>query len=400
MILFVVLAVIIAGVTVGISQMEPAAPVAQRDTLFFGKVERGPMLREVRGPGQLVPIDIRWVAAPLEGRVESIQLPGVAVSPDTILVELTNPEIEQSAFEAESNLHAAEADLENLRAQLSSALLNQQAQVASIDSQLQEAKLRVEADQKLYKDQIIPEINFKVSQLRADQLSKQSKIEKERYQKTEKSNQAQIAAQEARVGQFRDLYDLRRRQVESLKVRAGITGVLQEMPVQVGQRVTAGTNLARVARPDQLKAEVRIQETQAKDVTLGRKTTIDTRNGIVPGHVIRISPSSDQGQVVMDVALDGPLPPGARPNLQIDGTIEIERLSDVLFVNRPSFAAQGGKVEVFKVVNDGKQAVRVPVQFGKMSVNTAEVVSGLKIGDEIILSDTAAYDGHDRIRLQ
>lgn len=400
MILFAVLAVVIAGVTVGIAQLEPAAPVLDKNSLFMGKVERGPMLREVRGAGQLVPVDIRWISAPLEGRIESIPaLPGVSVSPDTILVELSNPEIEQNAYEAESNLHAAEADLQNLRAQLSSALLNQQAQMAAADSQAEQAKLQVEADQKLYKDQIIPELTLKLSRLRADQLGKQSKIEKERFKKSQSSNQAQIAAQEARVSQFRALYELRRRQVESLKVRAGIPSVLQELPVQVGQRVPAGTNLARVARPELLKAEVRIQETQAKDVTVGRKVSIDTRNGIVPGHVIRVSPSSQDGQVTMDVALDGPLPPGARPNLQIDGTIEIERLPDVLFVGRPSFAQQGGKVEVFKIVKGGKEAIRVPVQFGKMSVNTAQVLSGLSVGDEIILSDTAQVDGSNRVRL-
>lgn len=400
MILFVVLAIVIAGVTVGISQLKPAMPTLDKSSLFTGKVERGPMMREVRGAGQLVPVDIRWISAPLEGRIESIPaLPGVTVTPDTVLVELNNPEIEQNAFEAESNLHASEADLQNLRAQLSSALLNQQAQMAAADSEDRQAALQLEADQKLYKDQIIPELNLKRSRLRADQLAKQSMIEKERYKKSESSNQAQINAQEARVGQFRALYELRRRQVESLKVRAGIPGVLQELPVQVGQRVPAGTNLARVARPELLKAEVRIQETQAKDVTIGRRVAIDTRNGIVPGHVIRVSPSSQEGQVTMDVAIDGPLPPGARPNLQIDGTIEIERLADVLHVGRPSFAQPGGKVEVFKIINGGKEAVRVPVQFGKLSVNTAQVLSGLAVGDEIILSDTNQVDGFDHVRL-
>jgi len=400
MILLVGLAVVITGVSVGIGRMPPALPTLDGGSLFMGRVERGPMLREVRGAGQLVPVDIRWIAAPLDGRIESIPaLPGVSVSPDTILMELSNPEVEQSAFEAESNLHAAEADLQNLRALLSSALLNQQAQMATADSEDEQARLQVEADQKLYDNQIIPELSLKRSRLRADQLGKQSRIEKERFKKTESSNRAQIAAQEARVSQFRALYELRRRQVASLKVRAGIPSVLLEMPVQVGQRVPAGMNLARVARPELLKAEVRIQETQAKDVTAGRRVAIDTRNGIVPGHVERVSPSSQDGQVTMDVALDGPLPPGARPNLQIDGTIEIERLPDVLFVGRPSFAQQGGKVEVFKIINGGKEAVRVPVQFGKLSVNTAQVLSGLAVGDEIILSDTNQVDGFDHIRL-
>jgi HlyD family secretion protein len=400
LILLAVAAVVIIAVSVGITWIPPALPALDAASLFTGKVERGPMLREVRGAGQLVPVDIRWVSAPVEGRIESIPaLPGVSVGPDTVLMELSNPEIEQNAFEAESNLHAAEADLQNLRAQLSSALLNQQAQMAAADSEDEQARLQAEADQKLFENQIIPELTLKRSRLRSDQLAKQSRIEKERFKKTESSSRAQIAAQEARVSQFRDLYELRRRQVESLKVRAGIPSVLLELPVQVGQRVPAGMNLARVARPERLKAEVRIQETQAKDVTAGRKVAIDTRNGIVPGHVERVSPSSQEGQVTMDVALDGPLPPGARPNLQIDGTIEIERLSDVLFVGRPSFAQQGGTVSVFKIIKGGKEAIRVPVQFGKLSVNTAQVLSGLQVGDEIILSDTNQVDGVDHIGL-
>jgi len=400
MILMAVAAVVVTAISVGVIRIPPALPSLDAPSLFMGKVERGPMLREVRGAGQLVPVDIRWVAAPVEGRIESIPaLPGVSVGPDTVLMELSNPEIEQNAFEAESNLHAAEADLQNLRAQLSSALLNQQAQMAAADSEDEQARLQAEADQKLFENQIIPELTLKRSRLRADQLARQSRIEKERCKKTESSNRAQITAQEARVSQLRDLYELRRRQVESLKVRAGIPSVLLELPVQVGQRVPAGMNLARVARPELLKAEVRIQETQAKDVTVGRKVAIDTRNGIVPGHVDRVSPSSQEGQVTMDVALDGPLPPGARPYLQIDGTIEIERLPDVLFVGRPSFAQQGGTVSVFKIIKGGKEAIRVPVQFGKLSVNTAQVLSGLQVGDEIILSDTNQVDGVDHIGL-
>jgi len=401
LILLAVLAVIIAGISVGAVRAPKALPTLDKASLFLGKVERGPMLREVRGAGQLVPVDIRWIAAPVDGRIESIPaLPGVAVQSDTILMVLSNPEVEQSAFEAESNLHAAEADLLNLRAQLAGALLNQQAQMAAADSEDEQARLQVEADQKLYDKQIIPELNLKRSRLRADQLGKQSRIEKERFQKTESSNQAQIAAQEARVGQLRALHELRRQQVESLKVRAGIPSVLLELPVQVGQRVPAGTNLARVARPELLKAEVRIQETQAKDVTVGRRVSIDTRNGIVPGHVERVSPSAQEGQVTMDVALDGPLPAGARPYLQIDGTIEIERLADVLFVGRPSFAQPGGKVEVFKLIKGGEEAVRVPVEFGKLSVNTAQILNGLAAGDEIILSDTNQVDGFKTVRLK
>ena len=400
-IILAALAIVVGGVTVGISRLQPAAPQVDADTLFRGKVQRGSMLREVRGPGLLVPLDIRWIAAQIEGRVERIPaLPGVTVTPETVLVELASPEIEQNAFEAESNLRAGEADLANLTAQLASSLLNQQAQVAAAESQAAQAKLQVEADEKMFADQLIPELNVKLSRLRATQLTKQAKIENQRYVQTESSNKAQIAAQQARVAQFRALYDLRRRQVESLKVRAGIPGVLQELPVQVGQRVPAGTNLARVARPESLKAELHIQETQAKDAKRGMLTQIDTRNGIVPGHIDRIAPSSQDGTVTMDVALDGPLPAGARPNLSVDGTIQIERLDNVLFVGRPAFGQQSSKVEMFKIVENGNAAIRVPVTLGRTSVNTVEIVDGLKVGDEVILSDTSQYDGFERIRLK
>jgi HlyD family secretion protein len=401
MILLIVLAVVVTGITVGARWAPSALPTLDKASIFTGKVERGPMLREVRGPGQLVPVEVRWISAPLEGRIERIPaLSGVAVTPDTILVELSNPEVEQSAVEAESNLRAAQADLENLRAQLAGSLLGQEAQMAEADSQAEQAKLQAEANEKLHESQLISDLNLKLSQVRADQLARQSRIQKERYEKSQSSNRAQIAAQQARVSQLQALYELRRGQVESLKVRAGIAGVLLELPVQAGQRVPAGTNLAQVAQPDRLKAEVRIQETQAKDVALGCRVSIDTRNGIVPGHVTRISPSSDQGQVTMDVALDGPLPPGARPSLQIDGTIEIERLPDVVYVPRPSFAQQDGAAEVFKLIEDGREAIRVPVHFGKGSVNTIQVLGGLAVGDEVIVSDTSAVDGIQHVRLK
>jgi len=323
----------------------------------------------------------------------------VTVSADTVLVELTSPEIEQNSFEAESQLRGAEADLQNLRATLTSALLNQQAQVAAADSAAEQAKLQVEADQRLFTDKLIPEITLKVSHLKSTQLIKQANIEKQRYTQTESSNQAQIASQQAKVAQLHALYDLRRRQVESLKVRAGIPGVLQELPVQVGQRVTAGASLAKVARPELLKAELKIQETQAKDAKVGMSAQIDTRNGIVPGHIIRIAPSSQEGTVIMDVATDAPLPPGARPNLSVDGTIQIERLNDVLFVNRPTVGQANSKIEMFKVVEGGKAAVRVPVQLGVTSVSTVQILSGLNVGDEVILTDTQQWDGVERIRL-
>lgn len=398
--LIIAIAVVVVSITVGISRLEPAAPSVDKNTLFMGKVTRGPMLRDVRGPGTLVPEDIRIVALPVEGRVERIPaLAGVRVEPDTIILEMTNSELEQNLFDAESQLRAAEADFADLRAQLDSQLLNQQGQLAQARSEAEQALLQVEADEKLFKDQVIAEINFKRSKMQADQLTNRARIENERLAKTRQANEAQLAAQRARVEQSRALYELRRRQVDSLKVRAGIPGVLQELPVQVGQRMAPGTTLARVARPEKLKAELRIPEVQAKDVIAGMTASIDTRNGIVQGRVVRVAPSVQEGSVTVDVALEGPLPKGARPSLAVDGTILLQRLPDVIQVQRPSFGSAFTKVEMFKVIEDGTAAVRVPVEFGASSVQTMEIKGGLQPGDEVILSETSQYDGHNKLRL-
>lgn len=392
--------VVVLLVTLGLNRLEPAAPTVERETVWVDTVQRGPMLRQVRGPGTLVPEDVRWISTSVEGRIERIPaLPGVTVSPDTVLLEMTNQDLEQNAAEAEAQLKAAQADYLDLQAQLESALLNQQASAEEVESRYQQAKLQAEADEKLSKDGLVPEITYKQSRLRAEQLASQTKIEKERVKKARSSNQAQLAAQRARVEQNAALYEMRRRQLESLRVRANIQGVLQELPVQVGQRVTPGTNLARVARPEKLKAELRIPETQAKDVLIGQRAAIDTRNGIVEGRVVRVAPSVQDGTVIVDVALTAPLPKGARPDLSVDGTIEIEKLDNVLFVGRPAYGQANSKVELFKLVEEGKKAVRVPVQLGRSSVNTIEIVSGLNAGDQVILSDTSAQDGHDTIRL-
>lgn len=392
---------VIVLITLAIRQIEPAAPPVEKETIYTDIVKRGSMLRDVRGPGNLVPEEVRWISAPVEGRVERIPaLPGAQVQPDTILLELDDPQVEQAALEAESQLRAAEADFQNLRAQLDSDLLSQQAQVSSAKSLAEEARLQAEADEELAKDGLIPAINLKRSRLRSEQSQKQSTIENQRYTQSERAIQAQLAAQRARVDQMRALYELRRRQLDSLKVRAGIPGVLQDLPVQVGQRVTPGTTLARVARPEKLKAELRIPEVQAKDIQLGQKATIDTRNGVVPGRVVRVAPSAVEGNVIVDVAFDGPLPRGARPNLNVDGTIEIERLENVLYVNRPSASQANTTLKLFKVVKGGEEAVRVPVKFGRSSATVIEILSGLDVGDELILSDTSAQDEYDRIRLQ
>jgi HlyD family secretion protein len=399
-IMIVVGLAIVALVTVGLSRLEPAAPTVQKDTLYVDTVKRGPMMRSVRGPGTLVPVDIRVISAPVEARIERTPLlPGVTVTADTVLIEMSDPQLEQNALEASSQLKAAEADYENLKAQLDSQILSQQAQVTSVKSQSAQAKLQAEADGKLFKDGLLPDITHQLSALKSEQLVKQVGIEEQRYEQNRRSAAAQLAAQRARVAQMRDLHALRQHQLESLKVRAGIPGVLQELPAQVGQRVAAGTVLARVARPEKLKAELHIPEVQAKDVKVGMVASIDTRNGIVPGHVMRVAPSSQDGTVIMDVAFDGALPEGARPNLSVDGTIEIERLDNVLFVSRPSFGQPNSKVEIFKLTDGGKSAVRVPVELGRMSVSTVEIVKGLQSGDQVILSDTSAQDGFNKIRL-
>jgi HlyD family secretion protein len=399
-------AVIVAGlavlllITVFLTRLEPAAPTVAAETLLIDQVKRGPMLRQVRGPGTLVPVDVRMISAPVDGRVERIpSLPGVQVKEDTVLLEMTDPTVEQNALDAESQLKASQADYDNLKAKLESDLLAQQASVTTAQSASDQAKLQVDADERLSKDGLIPELNYKLSRLKFDQLFKQAKTEVDRYQQSRRSSDAQLAAQRARVDQMRGTYELKRRQVESLKVRAGINGVLQELPVQVGQRVTPGTILARVARPESLKAELKVPEVQAKDVLPGQLASIDTRNGIMPGHVIRVAPSAQDGTVIVDVALEGDLPKGARPDISVDGTIEIERLDNVLYVGRPAYGSANSKIEMFKVIENGKRAVRVPVELGRVSVNTVEIVKGLQLGDKVILSDTSAQDGYNKIRL-
>ena len=399
-ILITLAAIVVVSITVGISKLEPAAPQFSKDSQFTGSAQRGTFLRNVRGSGTLVPIEIQQISLPVEGRVERMPfLPGKSVTADTVILEMSNPQLQQDLFDAESQLRGGEADLENLRAQLDSQLLSQQALVTQADSEAEQARLQVEADQRLFKDQLIPELELKLSRLRADQLTKRAGIEKERYESSRRSNQAQLASQRSRVEQARALYELRRRQVDMLRVRAGIPGVLQELPVQLGQRMAPGTTLARVARPERLKAQIRIPEVQVKDVTVGMDATIDTRNGKVPGKVIRVAPSVQEGTVTVDVDLIGPLPRGAKPDLSIDGEILIETVPNVVFIPRPSNGGADQKVEMFKLVDGGKAAVRVPVQFGRASVSYMEIVSGLNPGDVVILGDPSQFDGHDRIRL-
>jgi HlyD family secretion protein len=392
---------LVGGVTYGLSKLRPAAPSVDRATVWPDEVKRGPMVREVRGLGILVPEDIRWIPAQTDSRVERWVLrPGAIVKRDSIIMELSDPILQRDALDAEYQLKGAEADLANLRVQVNSELMNQKANEAAVRSDYEQARLQHDVDEKLFKEGIGSDHIRNLSKVREEQLAIRVQLEGERTRITADSSLARLAAQQARVDQQKALYHLKKSQVDALHVRAGIDGVLQLVPVDVGQRVTLGTNLARVADPKKLKAEIKIAETQAKDVAPGQKATIDTRNGIVRGHVSRIDPSVVNGTVTVDVTIDDPLPLGARPDLSVDGTVELENLKDVLYVGRPVHGQADSTIGIFKIIDDGSEAVRVNVKLGRSSVNTIEVLDGLKVGDKVILSDMSAWDNFDRVRLK
>jgi len=392
----------VASITWGISRLKPAAPSVDSGTVWRDTVKRGPMDLQVRGLGTLVPEENSQQAVPavVQGRVvRRLVLPGTIVKADTVIMDLSNPEAEQAALDAEWQVKAAEAQYNSLKAQLDSQLLDQKATAATVKSDYLQAKLKAEKDVQMAKAGIGPEITAQLSQANAEALTTRNQIEGDRVAVLSNSIAAQLAAQKAKVEQLRALYDLKRQQLDSLKVRAGISGVLQELPVEVGQQVAPGTMLAKVADPTKLQAELKIAETQAKDLQPFQKAEVDTHNGVIPGHVIRIDPAVLNGTRTVDVKLDGPLPPGAVPELSVDGTIEIEHLDNVLYVGRPAFGQAQSTVSLFKVVNGGKDAVRVQVKLGRTSVNTVEILQGLSVGDEVVLSDMSRWDSFDRIRL-
>ncbi len=392
-----VLALILVSVLV--SRLKPAAVSVDRAAVWVDTVKRGPMLRQVRGLGTLVPEDIRWIATSKEGRVEKIVVrPGAKVQPDTIILELSSPDLQQLALDADSAATTAEAELTTLRATLQRELLSQESTTAQVHSEYLQARMEAETNDNLKKNGLIADLEYKTSIIKRDELQNRDEIENKRLVFARDSIEPQLAAKQATVNQLKAAAQLKARDVEALHVKAGMEGVLQQLPVEVGQRVIAGTNLARVADPKKLKAQIKIAETQAKDIQINQPASIDTRNGIVAGHVTRVDPAVEQGTVTVDVALDGALPKGARPDLSVDGTIELERLDNVLYVGRPAFAQDGATVGVFRLASNG-EANRTPVHFGRSSVNTIEILSGLKEGDQVILSDTSAYDSHDRIRL-
>ncbi len=387
-------------ITVGIYSLEPAVRSVERGSVWTGVVQRGEMLRSVRGNGELVPEEIRWISAQTDGRVEKIVVDaGARVTPDTVILELSNPELEQAAGDAELQLRALEAEYTDLEVRLSSELLDRQANMATVKAQYQGALLQEEADRELSESGLISSIALRKSQLAAEQLTVRYEMEQKRLAKKSESIDAQLSVKRVQVGQVRALYQLRRDQLDSLKVRSSIAGVLQDVPVEEGERVTPGIRLARVAEPKKLKAELRINETQAKDIEVGQVAKIDTRNGIIEGRVARIDPAVQQGTVTVDVALVGELPKGARPDLSVDGTIEIERLEDTLYVDRPAYGQAESLVGLYVVEPESQIAAITQVRLGRTSVNTVEIVDGLKIGDEVILSDSSQWGDDARIRL-
>jgi HlyD family secretion protein len=405
LIIIALILIVASVVTLGLSHMRPAAPTVDKGTVWVDAVKRGEMIRQVHGNGTLVPEEVRWIPATREGLVEQVNVRiGDQVKSDTVLMVLNNPDLRQTVVDAELQLRGAEADLAKTKAELQNQLVNQQVTLANAESAAKRAQLQAEADAELLKEGLIGQLVAKLSRATSDNLIEQAEMEKKKIDSNAQSAEAQISAQEARVEQFRAAFQLKKNQVDELDIKAGANGVVQQLgdtaehPVQVGQRVMPGIILAKIAEPGRLKAELKIAETQVKDVAFGQMAQIDTRNGVIPGKVVRIDPAAVNGTVTVDVQLEGELPRGARPDLSVDGTIEIERLADVLYVGRPAYGQQDSTVGMFKLTPSG-EAVRVQVKLGRVSVNTVEIVEGLQLNDQVILSDMSNWDAVDRVRL-
>jgi HlyD family secretion protein len=393
--------ILIPLVTYALHTLKPAAPTVDKGVVWTDTVKRGSMLREVRGLGTLVPETIRLIPAATDGQVEErYLLPGVPVKANTAILLLQNPELQQAALDTEYQQKGAEAELNNLKAQLQNLLMDQTAKAAGVRSEFHQAQIQADTNEELFKLGLISDVVMKTSKVKAEELAKQNDIAEKQVTTFASSMEPQIAVQQSKVDELRALSDLKRSQVAQLRVTPGIDGVLQELDVEVGQKVTMGTVLARVAQPTHLKAQLKIAETQAKDVQIGQKASIDTHNGIISGHVTRIDPAVVNGTVTVDCSLEGTLPEGARPDLSVEGTVEIERLTDVMYVGRPVHGEADSTVGLFKVTADGSEATRVQVALGKTSVNTVEIKKGLQVGDTVILSDMSQWDNYDRIQLK
>jgi len=393
--------VVLAGITLLLSRLKPAAPTVERNLVWIDTVKRGQMLRQVRGLGTLVPEEIRWIAARTQGRVDKIILrPGAIVTTDSVILMLANPDVEQAAANADSQLKAAEAELANLRVTLQSGVLAAESVAASAKADYETSKLRSEVNEQLAKDGLISDLDRRLSKVTAEQAATRNGIEQKRFAFAQDAIAPQLAVKQAEVDRLRAQARLRRDELEALIVRSSMSGVLQLLPVEVGAQVQPGSNLARVADPTKLKAEVRVAETQAKDIRIGQPASIDTRNGSVDGTVARIDPSVQNGTVTVDVHITGDLSKtGARPDLSVDGTIELERLIEVVYVGRPAFGQEKSDVGIFKLDAEGVYATRTRVKLGRSSVSTIEIVTGLQPGDRVILSDMSQWDSNDRIKL-
>jgi HlyD family secretion protein len=392
----------LAAVTVAVSRLKPAAPEVERSTVWTDTVKRGSMLRQVRGLGSLIPSQefTRQIPAETEATIVRIRmLPGSQVTADSVLLEMSNPQVEQAAVDANLQLKAAEAEYQSLRVTLQSNLMNQKADAATVNADYTQAKLQSDTDKALFDLGVISGLAYKNSKSRSDELTTRNNIEGERLDINQKAIESQLAEQQAKVDQIRALAELKQKQLDALRVRAGIEGVLVDLPLQVGQHVLPGAMLAKVVQPNHLIAELKIAETQARDVQIGQPAMVDTHNGTASGTVMRVDPAVQNGTVTVDVKLTGELPKGARPDLSVDGTIDLEQLDNVLYVGRPAFGQENSTISLFKLDTDGKGAVRVPVKVGRASVNSIQVLEGLRAGDTVILSDMSRNDNTDRIRL-
>jgi HlyD family secretion protein len=385
-----------------VTRLKPAAPEVERATVWTDTVKRGPLLRQVRGPGTLVPREdkIRLIPSETEATVVRIRvLPGAKVQPDTVLMDLVDPTLQQELLDAQLQLKGAEADYINTRAKVESDLMDQKAAGATVNADYSQAQLQAKTDKSLYDLGVISGLTYSASKGKADELVTRNDLERQRLTLNEKAIETQLSVQQTKVDQAKALLGLKQKQLDALSVRAGISGVLVELDHQVGEHVTAGTTLAKVVQPDQLKASLKIAETQARDIQIGQPAEIDTHNGVIDGTVMRIDPAVLNGTVTVDVELAGALPQGARPDLSVDGTIDLERMKDVLYVGRPAFGNENSTISLFKLSTDGKTAIRVPVKVGRASVNSIQVIEGLQAGDTVILSDMSRWDNTDRIRL-
>jgi HlyD family secretion protein len=392
----------VAAVAFFVMRLKPASPEVDRATVWTDTVKRGPLLRQVRGPGTLVPREdkIRLIPAETEATVVRIRvLPGAKVEPDTIMMDLADPTLTQELLDAQLALKGAEADYINTRAKVQSDLMDQKAAGATVNADYSQAQLQAKTDKSLYDLGVISGLTYSASKGKADELVTRNDLEKQRLTLNEKAIETQLAVQQTKVDQAKALLGLKQKELDALSVRAGISGVLVELDHQVGEHVTAGATLAKVVQPDQLKASLKIAETQARDIQIGQPSEIDTHNGVIDGKVMRIDPAVLNGTVTVDVELAGALPQGARPDLSVDGTIDLDRLADVLYVGRPAFGNENSTISLFKLSADGKTAVRVQVKVGRASVNSIQVIEGLQDGDTVILSDMSRWDNTDRIRL-